>query len=462
MDYAQLAQTIVELVGGTGNVANVGHCATRLRFNLKDEGKAQTDKLKQTKGVVGVVQAGGQYQVVIGNEVKDVFAELVKLLPANSASDAAGSEKPDEEAKSLPAKVLDMIAGSFFPIVPAIAGAGMLKAVLTILSFGGMVSPDSSTYQILNLMSDAVFAFLPVILAASAAVKFRVNQFVAMSIGAALIHPTFVNLVSAAQEAGAGLDIFGLPVSLVSYSSSVIPVMLAVWFQSFVEPFVDKHIPKVLRIFLTPLITLTVVGIATFVVLGPLGSWCGQLLATGFNFLDQYVPWLVPTLVGALTPLMVMTGMHYALISLGITQLTSLGYDSIAGIGMMVSNIAQGGASLAVAVRAKGTDLKALASSCGISAVCGITEPAMYGISLPYRKPLIAAMTGGGIAGLFLGVMGVVRFSQVSPGIFMLPALIGGDGMMNLVWGIVGCAIAFVVSFAVSFVLGVDEQGAEA
>ncbi|HIU05247.1 MAG TPA: PTS transporter subunit EIIC [Candidatus Coprousia avicola] len=457
MDYAQTAQTILDLVGGVENINNVGHCATRLRFNLKDEGRADTDALKKTPGVVGVVQAGGQYQVVIGNEVKDVYAELTRLAPVGGAA-SAKADAVEDDAKSLPAKVLDMIAGSFFPIVPAIAGAGMLKAVLTILSFAGLVANTSSTYQILNLMSDAVFYFLPVILAASAATKFRVNMFVAMSIGACLIHPTFINLVSTAKEAGAGLDLFGLPVSLVSYSSSVIPIMLAVWFQSFVEPFVDKHIPKVLRIFLTPLLTLAIVGIATFVVLGPLGSWVGQGLSVVFNFLDVNVPWLVPTLVGALTPLLVMTGMHYALVSLGITQLTSLGYDTIAGIGMMVSNIAQGGASLAVAVRAKNVDLKALATSCGISAVCGITEPAMYGISLPYRKPLIAAMAGGGVAGLFLGIMGVVRYSQVSPGLFMLPALIGGDSMMNLVWGIVGCVIAFAVAFAVSFVLGVDED----
>ena len=457
MDYAQTAQTILDLVGGVENINNVGHCATRLRFNLKDEDKADTDALKKTPGVVGVVQAGGQYQVVIGNEVKDVYAELTRLAPVGGAA-STDTDAVEDDTKSLPAKVLDMIAGSFFPIVPAIAGAGMLKAVLTILSFTGIVANTSSTYQILNLMSDAVFYFLPVILAASAATKFRVNMFVAMSIGACLIHPTFINLVSTAKEAGAGLDLFGLPVSLVSYSSSVIPIMFAVWFQSFVEPFVDKHIPKVLRIFLTPLLTLAIVGIATFVVLGPLGSWVGQGLSVVFNFLDVNVPWLVPTLVGALTPLLVMTGMHYALISLGITQLTSLGYDTIAGIGMMVSNIAQGGASLAVAVRAKNVDLKALATSCGISAVCGITEPAMYGISLPYRKPLIAAMAGGGVAGLFLGIMGVVRYSQVSPGLFMLPALIGGDSMMNLVWGIVGCVIAFAVAFAVSFVLGVDED----
>lgn len=457
MDYAQTARAILDLVGGIDNVANVGHCATRLRFNLRDEGKAQTEELKKLPGVVGVVQAVGQYQVVIGNEVKDVYAELTKLAPVSGTA-STDADAVEDQPKSPVAKVLDMIAGSFFPIVPALAGCGMLKAVLTILSFAGLVTADSSTYQILNLMSDAVFYFLPIILAASAAKKFGVNMFVSMIIGAALIHPTFISLVSTAQEAGTGLDIFGLPVSLVSYSSSVIPIMLAVWLQSFVEPFVDKHVPKVLRIFLTPLITFAVVGIATFVVLGPVGSWCGQLLADLFNFLDQYVPWLVPMLVGALTPLMVMTGMHYALISLGITQLASLGLDTIAGPGMMVSNIAQGGASLAVALRAKGANLKALATSCGISAVLGITEPAMYGISLPYRKPLIAAMTGGGLAGLFLGIMGVCRYSQVSPGLFMLTALIGGDSMMNFVWGIVGCIIAFVASFAISFVLGVDER----
>lgn len=456
MNYAQLASTILDLVGGADNVVGLGHCATRLRFTLKDEAEAQTDVLKQTSGVVSVVLAGGQYQIVIGNEVKDVYAELVKLLPTFTCD--SDDEPVDNEKKSLPVRVLDMITGSFFPIIPAITGAGLLKAVLAILSFTGIVSSSSSTYQMLNLMSDAAFTFLPVILAASAANKFRVNMFVAMSVGAALIHPSFVSLVEVSTETGAGIDIFGLPVGAVSYASSVIPIMLAVWFQSFVEPFIDRYVPKAMRVFVTPLLTLGVVGTATFVVLGPCGSWVGGILATVFGFLDARVSWLVPTVVGALTPLMVMTGMHYALISLGITQLTSLGYDSIAGVGMMVSNIAQGGASLAVALRAKGPSLKALATSCGVSAICGVTEPAMYGVSLPYRKPLIAAMAGGGVAGLFLGVMGVARYAQVAPGIFMLTALIGEGNMMNLVWGVVGCVIAFVVSFVISFILGVDER----
>lgn len=456
MDYAQVAQTMLELIGGVENVANVGHCATRLRFSLRDEGKAQTDELKKVPGVVGVVQAGGQYQVVIGNEVRDVYAELMKLAPVGGSA-ATDTDTTADDNKSLSARVIDTIAGSFFPIVPALAGAGMLKAVLAILSATGLVAAASNTYQVLNFMGDAVFYFLPVILAASAAKKFGVNMFIAMSIGAMLIHPTFVSMVGAAQEAGTGLDVFGLPISLVSYSSSVIPIMLAVWLQSFVEPFTDKHCPKVLRTIVTPLVTVGVVGIVTLVVLGPIGSWCGQLLASFFNLLDAYVPWLVPMLVGALTPLMVMTGMHYALISLAVNQLATQGIDTVAGVGMLVSNIAQGGANLAVAVRAKSSELKGLATSCGISAICGITEPAMYGVSLPYRKPLIAAMIGGGVAGLFCGIMGVVRYVQVGPSIFMLTALIGDGDMMNVVWGAVGCVISFAISFVVSFVLGVDE-----
>lgn len=354
-------------------------------------------------------------------------------------------------------KILDTISGIFIPIVPALAGAGMLKALLALLTMLKVVAPDSQTYQFLNFMGDSVFYFMPIIIAASASKKFHVNQFVAMGIGAILMHPTFMNMIAVAKESQTGLEVFGLPVSLVSYSSSVIPIILAIWFMSYVEPITDRYMPKSIRIFMTPLITMLVVGIATLVAIGPLGNICGQLLGDAIGMLNHYVSWLVPLLVGTFTPLMVMTGMHYGLIPIGINLLATTGFDTVAGPGMMVSNIAQGGASLAVAFRCKNTEIKSLAASAGISAVCGITEPAMYGISLRFKKPLIAAMIGGGAAGLFIGIMGVGRYAQVSPGLFALPSFLGEKGISNLIYAIIGCAIAFIVSFIISFILGIDE-----
>lgn len=451
MNYQELASTILKKVGGIENVIALEHCATRLRFNLKDDSLAKTQELQALNGVVSVINKGGQYQVVIGNDVIDVFKELMKLGDFNS------NENYQEKSKGLVNTVLDTISGIFFPIVPALAGAGMLKALLSLLSTFKLVTVESSTYQFMNFMGDACFYFLPIIIAGSAAKKFKVNQYVAMSLGAMLVHPTLISMVQLAKETGDSLSLFGLPVSLVTYTSSVIPIILAIWFMSKVEPFVTKVTLKPLRIFMVPLLTMLIVGLATLIVIGPLGNLAGQLLGDFINFINQYASWLVPLLVGAFTPLMVMTGMHYGLIPIGINMLVTTGFDTVAGPGMMVSNIAQGGAALAVAIRSKSTDIKALATSSGISAVCGITEPAMYGISLRFKKPLIAAMIGGGTAGLFIGIMDVGRYAQVAPGLFALPSFIGDKGFNNFIYACIGCVIAFVVSFIVSCILGIEE-----
>lgn len=453
MDYKKLASTILEKVGGEKNVISVGHCATRLRFNLKDDKKADTDFLENLKGVVAVVNKGGQYQVVIGSDVRNVYKALLELGTFNSNE---GDEKKGEN-KGVIIKALDTIAGIFFPIVPALTGAGMLKAVMALAVAFGWLSSKSSTYQFINYIGDTAFYFLPILLAGSAAKKFKCNEYAAMAIGGVLLHPTFTTMVANAKKAGEGLQLLGLPVSLVSYGSSVIPIILAIWFMSYVERFADKITPGTIKLFGVPLLTLMIVAPVTLIAIGPLGNILGIGLGLGVTFLNSYASWLVPLLVGALTPLMVMTGMHYGLIPIGINMLATTGYDTVAGPGMMVSNIAQGGASLAVAIRAKNKDVKQLAGSVWITAVLGITEPAMYGISLRFKKPLYAAMIGGGAAGLFIGVMGVGRYAQVAPGLLALPSFIGPDGFANVIYAAIGCAIAFIVSFIASFMLGIDE-----
>lgn len=455
MNYDELAKNIYHYVGGNENMIRLEHCATRLRFNLKDDTLAQTKQIEQLEGVVSVINKGGQYQVVIGSDVVEVFQAFQKLGKFETTT------VEQQETKSMINRILDTISGIFFPIVPALAGAGMLKALLSLLSVTNIVSPASQSYQMLNFMGDALFYFLPIIVAASAAKKLNVNMYVAMAIGAMLLHPAFISMAAGAKEAGTSMQIFGLPIAPVSYTSSVIPIILAIWFMSYIEPIVDRHMFKPIRLFMTPLLSMLLVGIASFVVLGPLGYYLGAALGTGIDYINQFASWIVPLLVGAFTPLMVMTGMHYGLIPLGINQLAISGIDTIAGPGMLVSNIAQGGASLAVAFKTKNTNLKSLASSAGISAVCGITEPAMYGISLRYKKPLIAAMIGGGLGGLFLGIMQVGRFAQVAPGIFALPSFIGSSGMNNFFYACIGSVIAFCTAFLISYFLGVDEVPSE-
>lgn len=459
MDYKQLAAAILEMVGGESNVVSVTHCATRLRFNLKDDSKAQTEKLKKTKGIMGVVNQGGQYQVVIGSDVQSVYRPLLDLGNFDS-----GAKTEEKDGKGPVVKVLDTVAGIFTPIIPAITGAGMLKAVMALLVAFKLLDTTSESYQFLNFFADAAFYFLPLLIANSAAKKFKCNAYMAMSIGGVLLHPTFISMVNGAKEAGTALHFLGMPVSLVSYSSSVIPIILGVWFMSFVEPVADKVSPKPVKFFTKPLLTLIITAPVTLIVLGPLGNIIGEGIAAGINILNTYASWLVPLVVGTFTPLMVMTGMHYGLIPIGINNIATAGFDTVVGPGMLGSNIAQGGAALAVALRTKNSEVRQLATSAGITAVCGITEPAMYGISLRFRRPLIAAMIGGGVSGLFMGFTGVGRYTSGSPGLLALPGYIGTEGFRNITFACIGAAIAFGVSFVVSFILGIEdpvEEGQE-
>ena len=452
MNYKELAKTILGLVGGEENITSLTHCATRLRFNLKDEKKADTAKLKSTKGVMGAVGSGGQYQVIIGSDVANVYKEIIEITSLdNSSSD--NSKKDDR--KTL-AKVIDTVSGIFTPILPAITAAGMMKAVLSLLIAFNLISKESQSYQIINFMADSAFYFLPILLASSAAKKFKCNPYLAMMIGGILLHPNFVSMVNAAKETGEAIKIFGLPITAASYSSSVLPIILAVWFMSYIEPIADKVSPKAIKFFSKPLITALITGIVTLVVIGPLGYIISDKIGLGIKTLESYASWLVPTILGALTPLLIMTGTHYGLIPIGINNRMTMGYDTVIYPGMLASNVAQGGAALAVAVKSKDTEIKQLASSAGITAVCGITEPALYGINLRFRSALYSSMIGGAVGGLFLGIFRVCNYSGGSPGFLTLPSYIGGDTMTNFVFAVIGAVISVAAAFVACLILYKD------
>lgn len=453
MDYKKLGESIVELIGGKDNVASLTHCATRLRFNLKDEGKANTQTLKNTPGVMGVVSNAGQYQVIIGSDVGSVYKEIIKLADLDQGKENANVEV---DKRSRGAKLIDTITGIFTPILPAITAAGMLKAVLAILVAFKLISTESQSYQVINFMADSAFYFLPILLANSAAKKFKCNAYLAMMIGGILLHPNFVSMVNTAKEAGTGINVFGLPISLASYSSSVLPIILAVWFMSLVEPIADKISPKPIKFFSKPLITIAITGVITLVVIGPIGYNISDLIGTGIKTIESYCSWLVPTLIGGLTPLFVMTGTHYGLIPIGINNRMTLGYDTIIYPGMLASNVAQGAASLAVAFKSKQSDIKQLAMSAGITGVCGITEPALYGVNLRFKTPLYASMIGGAIGGLFMGIFKVANYSGGSPGFLTLPSYIGGDTMTTFYFACIGAAISVVIAFVIAFIIYKD------
>ena len=457
MDFKQLAATILENVGGKQNVKSVVHCATRLRFTLVDSSKANTEVLSKTKGVLKVVDAGGQYQIVIGPDVPQVYQEVVALGGFEAKAAVEDAKAAADDNRSAFSKVLEGIASIFQPVIPAICGAGLLKAVLSLCSVLKWIDTAGQTYIILNALADSAFYFLPILLAQSCAKKFKCNQGTAMALAGLLVYPSFITLLKG-EEA---VKIFNLiPVTKATYTSSVIPIILGVWFMSLVEHFVQKYCPKAVKFFFVPFFSLVIGGVVTICALGPIGAWLSDLIQIFFSWLKDVAPWLVPTVVGITSPLLVMTGTHYGLIPIGTNNLVTVGHDAVVGPGMLVSNVAQGAAGFAVAVRSKDADVKQLASSGGLTGVLGITEPVLYGINLKYMFPLYAAMIGGGVGGLFLGITGVERFGSGSPGLLVLPvylpteeALAQGFTMSNFTFAVIGVIIAMVVSFIACFIM---------
>ena len=302
MDYKQMAQEILRHVGGIENISFMTNCATRLRLNFKDESKVDLEAVKQVSGVVGAVKKAGQYQIIIGTDVGRVLNEINQL--GTITGESSGQEKKESPVNRL----MSVIAGIFAPIIPALTAGGMVKVVLTLLVFGGLVSKESQTYYVMNFIADAVFYFLPVLVAMSTASKLKCNMYLAGVIGAVLLHPNFVALTGAGEP----VTFIGLPLTLISYGSSVIPAILAVWLMSVVEPLADRISPKPIKFLAKPLITLLVVSPVTLIVLGPLGYTIGTGIAAGADYLNQNVSWLVPTLMGAFMPLLVLTGMHWS------------------------------------------------------------------------------------------------------------------------------------------------------
>lgn len=452
MNYQQLASTIIDHIGGEKNIQGLNHCATRLRFNLKDEKKANTEAIKNTPGVMGAVAKGGQYQVIIGSDVGTVYKEITQIIPQLN-DDAPGDEKDD---RGRVAKVIDTITGIFTPILPAITAAGMLKAVLSLLVVFGLIENTSQSYQVMDFMADAAFYFLPILLASSAAAKFKTNAYLAMMLGGILLHPNFVTMVNTLED-GQGIAFFGLPITAIGYGSSVIPIILAVWFMSYVEPIADRVSPKAVKFFTKPLLTIAIVGTVALTIIGPFGHLISDYISAGIQALESFSPWIVPLIIGAFTPLFVATGTHYGLVPIGINNRMTNGYDTVIYPGMLASNVSQGAAALAVSFKSKDSTVKQLASSAGLTALFGITEPALYGVNLRYKTPLYAAMIGGGVGGLFMGIFRVRNFSGGAPGLLTLPSYIGDDTLSYFTFAAIGAAISIVVSFIISYVLYKDK-----
>lgn len=446
MKHESTAADILKLVGGEKNVDSVTHCATRLRFNLKDESIANNEELKNVPGVMGVASSGGQYQVIIGNEVNNVYKALAQLGNFTSKNDAPAVKKGRIST------VLDTISGIFTPILPAMIGCAMIKAVLLILKTFDLVDLDGQFNTIMTFVGDAAYYFLPMLLAWSAAVKLKANVGFALTIAGILLHPSFSALLSAGEP----VSFLGLPVTQATYSSSVIPIILAVWILSYVERFAEKFSPSVIKSILKPLIVILVMAPLTLIVLGPLGAIAGNYLASAVSYVNAHAGWLVSGIIGGAFPFLILTGMHYSLGPVVLTAYAQTKTDSIVGPGMLVHNIAQGAAALAVALRTKNKAFKQVAYSTSVTALLGITEPALFGVTLRLKKPLIAVVIGGVIGGIYVGLFGVARSALGIAGLATLPAFIT-DNPWNLVHAAIGLVISFVVTFLMTLILGFED-----
>ena len=420
---------------------------------MNDAGKADVESLKKVKGVQGVVTKNGQFQVVIGTDVSHVCDEIKKMGHFGEETQAP------KEKKGIVAGFFGGLTAIFQPIIPALAGSGMIKALLALLVFVGWVDSGSQTYQIFNAFGDALFSFMPFMLAFSAAKYFGCNQYVSAALAGVLLHSSFTSLE-------APILLFGfVPVTQVSYGGSVVPILLIVWAQSYIERFANKISPKSVKIFLAPLLTIIVTGCLGITILGPLGNLVGQGLAVGFNWLNDYAGWVIPFLMGTFCPFFVMTGMHYCFAPIQTIQYATLGYGTILGPGMLASNIAQGTASLVVGLKSKNKDLKQLGISAGFTGLMGITEPALYGVTLKYKRPLYAAMIGGGVAGLYAGITGIHTYSSTTAGLLALPVYIGGSGFGNVINAAITIVISMIVTAVATLLLGfedpVEEQAEE-
>ena len=459
-NYDALAKTIIKDVGGKDNVISVVHCTTRLRFKLKDEKKANDDALKDTDGVVTVVKAGGQYQVVIGNEVADVYEAVLKEGGFSGGGQVADDDL-DDSNMSLMDKAIDLISGIFTPILGPMAAAGMIKGLTAMCASFGWLAKTSGTYEVLYAIGDGFFYFLPLILAITSAKKFKVDRFTAITIGAAMCYPAMVAMNSSKKVL---FDLFngtflhsqvhatflGIPIISMNYTSTVIPIILAVWFASVVEKWCKKWIPTVVKTFLVPFVTLLIVVPLTFLIIGPLATWIGNALAAITSAVYNFSPVLAGILLGGFWQVFVIFGVHWGFVAVMMSNIAALGYDPILGLSLGAS-FAQIGVVLAILLQTKDQKLKGIALPAFLSGIFGVTEPAIYGVTLPRKKPFVLSCIAAGIGGGLIGFFGTKMYMMGGMGVFVIPAAIGPKTGVDM--SVYGLMIAMAVSFLLGFIL---------
>lgn len=448
--YTELAQDILDHVGGRDNVSSVKHCVTRLRFTLKDEDKADTDYLMQRDGVVTVVKAGGQYQVVIGNHVPDVYAEVLAVGGLQGSGTVDADEGATLKKNPLDA-FIDIVSSIFQPFLGPLAAAGIIKGIVAILTAAfGWTAANNGVALVLTAAGDGFFQFLPIMIALNAARKFKMSDFTALAIAAAMVYPNLEASIKALGEAGAA-NFFGLPLTLPSggYLSTVIPAILAVWVASHIEKFMKKITPDTVKLFIVPFVTLMISVPLTFLVVGPIANTASNLLGSFLTAVYGFNPVVYGVLLGALWQIMVMFGLHWGLVPLAILEIAQNGSGVILGAALLPC-FTQTGVLAAVLLKTKESKVKSITLPALISSIFGVTEPAIYGVTLPMRTPFIISCIVSGIVGGFVGLFNMTMYSVGAMGVFLYPSLVSPDGNFNnVIVALVGTAIAFVLSFAI-------------
>ncbi len=457
MDYESIAKKILQRVGGKENVISLVHCMTRLRFTLKDEYLVDDEAVKKIKGVMGVMKKAGQYQIIIGNDVANVFAELNKLGNFSSESSKKAPEK--QEKQNVFSMLMDTISGIMAPVIPAIIGAAMIKVLLTLLPMIGVLSTKSNTYNLLSVMGDGAFFFMPVLIAMSASKKFGTNLYYAASIALIMLHPNFISLMSNANNAGETIKFLKfIPVTYANYSYSVIPIILAVWSLKYVERLVDKITPVVTKNFLKPMLVVLIEAPIVLIVLGPLGAICGNVLSTVVYAIHDKLGFIAIGLVAGVYPFVVMAGMHHAFTPIKLGMIATTGFENFICIGELCSNMAQGAASLAVAVKSKNKDFKQIAGSSAFSALfAGITEPALYGVTLRLKRPMLGACIGAAVGGLFGGFFQLKCFGIATPAIVTIVQYVEKGRPQSLLFAALTILLTVVVSFIATMIIGFED-----
>lgn len=446
---ARLAQEIMSYVGGAENIASLNHCATRLRLTVHNTDLFDTEAIKNIDGVLDVVKSMGGFQIVVGNNVSKVFNEIIKTY--NISIEAKGGKVAGNPFEI----VLNVLSDIIGPIIPVIVAAGLFSALLTICKMMGL-APESSTYIFINAAAQAPFYFLPFIVAYTSAKHWNLNPIIVLMLAGILLYPEVITLF----EGDTSLSLFGLPVTAANYTSSLVPIILTTWFMSYIVKLVDKVCPESMRYIFSPFLTIVIMIPFMLCVTGPVGSWVGYLLNMLVTWMDNTMPGLSVLIMGCLAPFMVLTGSHLALLPLVFANFATKGYDTGLMVAFIGMNFSQFAVSLAIFLKAKSPSLKSTAFSTGFTAfLAGTTEPALYGLCVRLKKPLIASFIGCAANGIYCALFSVKEFSFGVPGFFGMVNFVDPNGSNNFYLALGAVAITIIVTFIATWMLGFDESG---